>query len=93
MPDATAAFADAEYDSQAKRDALSARGIDSSFRYRNLPHGSRLGRFRWPIERTISCIKGLHRMRIRDDRSPTLIDAWNNLTLAAICFRILHPAS
>ena len=28
MPDATAAFADAEYDSQATRDALSVRGID-----------------------------------------------------------------
>ena len=84
-------FADAEYDSQAKRDALSARGIDSAIRFRNRPHGSHLGRFRWPVERTFSWIKGLRRMRIRYDRHPTLIDAWQQLTLAAICFRILHP--
>ncbi|MFO1005134.1 MAG: transposase [Planctomycetaceae bacterium] len=86
-------FADAGYDSQATREALSARGIDSAIRYRNRPHGSHLGRFRWPVERTFSWIKGLRRMRIRYDRHPTLIDAWNNLSLAAICFRILHPAS
>ncbi|MFO1007528.1 MAG: transposase [Planctomycetaceae bacterium] len=55
-------FADAGYDSQATREALSARGIDSAIRYRNRPHGSHLGRFRWPVERTFSWIKGLRRM-------------------------------
>ncbi|MFO1006400.1 MAG: IS5 family transposase [Planctomycetaceae bacterium] len=49
---------------------LSARGIDSAIRYRNRPHGSHLGRFRWPVERTFSWIKGLRRMRIRYDRHP-----------------------
>jgi hypothetical protein len=29
-------------------------------------------------------------MRIRYDRHATIIDAWNNLALAAICFRILY---
>lgn len=86
-------FADAGYDSQATREALSAQGIDSAIRYRNRPHGSHLGRVRWPVERTFSWIKGLCRMRIRYHRHPTLIDAWNYLSLAAICFRILHPAS
>ena len=83
-------FVDARYDSQATREALSAQGIDSAIRYRNRSHGSHLGRFRWPVERTISWIKGLRRMRIRNDRHLTLIDAWEQLTLAAICFRILH---
>lgn len=86
-------FADAGYDSQATREALSAQGIDSAIRHRNRSHGSRLGRYRWPVERTISWIKGLRRLRIRYDRHPTLIDAWNNLALAVICFRILHPMS
>ena len=83
-------FADAGYDSQATREALSARGIDSAIRHRNRSHGSHLGRYRWPVERTISWIKGLRRMRIRFDRHPTIIDAWEQLALAAICFRILH---
>ena len=29
-------------------------------------------------------------MRIRYDRHATIIDAWNNPALAAICFRILN---
>ena len=81
-------FAGAEYGSQATREALSAQGIDSAIRFRNRPRGSHLGRFRWPVERTFSWIKGLRRMRIHYDRHPTLIDAWNNLTLAVTCFRI-----
>lgn len=28
-------------------------------------------------------------MRIRNDRQPTIIDAWNHLALAAVCFQIL----
>ncbi|MBL6705942.1 MAG: transposase, partial [Planctomycetaceae bacterium] len=49
-----------------------------------------LGRKRWVVERTISWIKGLRRMRIRYDRHATIIDAWNHLALAAICFRTLN---
>lgn len=47
-------FADAGYDSQATREALSAQGIDSAIRYRNRRHGSHLGRHRWPVERTFN---------------------------------------
>ncbi len=86
-------FADAGYDSQSTREALSAQGLDSAIRHRNRPHGSHLGCYRWPVERTLSWIKGLRRVRIRYDRHPTFIDAWQQLALAAICFRILHPIS
>ena len=71
-------------------EALSARGIDSAIRHRNRWHISHLGRVRCPIERTFSWIKGLRRMRIRYDRHPTLIDAWLQLSLAAIYFRTLQ---
>ena len=84
---------DAGYDRQATREALSAQGIGTAIRFRKRPHGSHLGRVRWPVERTFSWIKGLRRMRIRYDRHPTLIDDWQQLTLAVICFRILHPTS
>ena len=64
-------------------------GIEPIIRRRSTPHGSHLGKVRWVVERTISWIKGLRRMRIRYDRHPTIIDAWNHLALAAVCFRIL----
>ena len=85
----TKLYADAGYDSNATRELLMVMGIDPVIRRRNTPHGSHLGKVRWVVERTISWIKGLRRMRIRYDRHPTIIDAWNHLALAAVCFRIL----
>lgn len=82
-------YADAGYDSGATREVLLWLGITPIIRRRGTPHGSHLGQVRWAVERTISWIKGLRRMRIRYDRHPTVIDAWNHLALAAICFRIL----
>ena len=42
------------------------------------------------VERTISWLKGLRRMRIRYDRLAVLQDAWNTLAACVICFRLLH---
>ena len=85
----TKLYADAGYDSNATRELLMVMGIEPIIRRRNTPHGSHLGKVRWVVERTISWIKGLRRMRIRYDRHPIIIDAWNQLALAAVCFRIL----
>lgn len=82
-------YADAGYDSDATRSVLKMLGITPMIRRRNTPHGSQLGKVRWVVERSISWIKGLRRMRIRYDRHPTIIDAWNHLALAAVCFQIL----
>lgn len=82
-------LADAGYDSDGTRTILRVLGIEPQIRRRGAAHGSRLGRVRWVVERTISWLKGLRRFRIRYDRHPTIIDAWNQLALAAICFRIL----
>jgi transposase len=82
-------FADAGYDSDKTRAVLMSIGVQPRIRRRKTPHGSHLGKVRWVVERTISWIKGLRRMRIRYDRHPTIIDAWNHLALAAVCFRIL----
>ena len=82
-------YADAGYDSNATRELPLVMGIEPIIRRCSTPHGSHLGKVRWVVERTISWIKGLRRMRIRYDRHPTIIDAWNHLALAAVCFRIL----
>jgi transposase len=41
------------------------------------------------VERTISWVKGLRRMRVRYDRLGVIRDAWTTLAAAVICFRIL----
>lgn len=81
-------YADAGYDCEATRTLLRWLGIEPHIRRRNERHGSHLGRVRWVIERTISWIKGLRRMRVRYDRSATTIDAWTSLAAAIICLNI-----
>lgn len=85
-------YADAGYDSNAARGILRWLGIEPHIRRRNSEHGSHLGRVRWVVERTISWIKGLRRMRVRYDRSETSIDAWTSLAAAVVCMNILTDA-
>jgi transposase len=82
-------YADAGFDCEATRAVLRWLGIEPHIRYRNGTHGSHLGRVRWVVERTISWIKGLRRMRVRYDRSGTSIDAWTSIAAAVVCFHIL----
>lgn len=44
----------------------------------------------WVVERMISWLKGLCRMRVRYDRLGVIRDAWTTLAVGVICFRILH---
>jgi transposase len=82
-------YADAGFDSEATRIVLRWLGIEPHIRHRGGEHGSHLGRVRWVVERTISWIKGLRRMRVRYDRSGVSIDAWTTVAAAVICSRIL----
>ncbi len=83
---------DAGFDCEATRSILRWLGIQPHIGHRNSQHGSHLGRIRWVVERTISWIKGLRRMRNRCDRSGTSIDAWTSMAPAVICFHILTEA-
>jgi transposase len=83
-------YADAGYDSDPARCILRFLGIDPRIRKRNSSHGSHLGKIRWVVERTISWIKGLRRMRVRYDRKDTILDAWTTMAAAVICFHILQ---
>jgi transposase len=83
-------YADRGYDSDVTRVLLSWLGIEAKIGKRNTEHGSGLGRVRWVVERTISWLKGLRRMRIRYDRSAVIQYAWDSLAASVICFRLLH---
>jgi transposase len=81
-------YADRGYDSEDTRALLRWLGIEPVIAKRNTEHGSGLGKIRWVVERTISWLKGLRRMRIRYDRLRIIQEAWNTLAAAVICFRI-----
>jgi transposase len=83
-------YADRGYDSDATRALLRWLGIEPHIAKRRTPHGSGLGKVRWVVERTISWLKGLRRMRVRYDRLGVIMDAWTTLAASVICFRILH---
>lgn len=82
-------YADRGYDSNATRLLLRWLGIEPRIARRNTPHGSGLGKVRWVVERTISWIKGLRRMRVRYDRLAVVRDAFTTLAACVVCFRIL----
>lgn len=85
-------YADAGFDCEATRTLLRWLGIEPRIRHRKGDHGSHLGRVRWVVERTISWIKGLRRMRVRYDRSETSINAWTSIAAAVVCIHILREA-
>lgn len=86
-------YADRGDDSEATRALLRWLGIEPHIAKRGTPHGSGLGKVRWVVERTISWLKGLRRMRVRYDRLGVIMDAWTTLAVSVICFRILHHDS
>jgi transposase len=86
-------YGDAGFDCEATRIILRWLGIEPHIRHRNGKHGSHLGRVRWVVERTISWIKGLRRMRVRYDRSGPSIDAWTTIAAAVVCLHILVEAT
>lgn len=85
-PDAL--YADRGYDSEHTRALLRWLGIEPVIAKRRTEHGSGLGKIRWVVERTISWIKGLRRLRVRYDRLLIIQNAWTSLAAAVICFRI-----
>lgn len=81
-------YADRGYDSDDTRALLGWLGIEPVIAKRNTEHGTGLGKIRWVVERTISWVKGLRRLRVRYDRLKIILDAWTTLAAAVICFRI-----
>ena len=67
-----------------------AWGIRSLLAERGTAHGSGLGRARWVVERAISWLTGLRRLRVRYDRLGVVQDAWDTFAACAISYRLLH---
>lgn len=88
LPDAL--FADGGYDSEPLRALLRWLGIEPHIPRRRTEEARHLGKVRWVVERTISWLKGLRRLRVRYDRLGVIMDAWTTLAACVICFRILH---
>ncbi|HEY2269224.1 MAG TPA: IS5 family transposase [Streptosporangiaceae bacterium] len=81
-------YADRGYDSDPTRWLLAWLGVQPRIARRNAPHGSGLGRVRWVVERTVSWLKGLRRMRVRYDRLGVIQEAWDTVAASVICYRI-----
>jgi transposase len=67
--------------------ALRQRSIAPIFAPRRSPHGSGLGKTRWPIERTLSWLHQFRRLRVRYDRRADIHEAFLTLGCALICWR------
>ncbi|RYF49238.1 MAG: IS5 family transposase [Cytophagaceae bacterium] len=82
-------LADRAYDSEPHRKWLKAQGIIPKLAKRRIPHGSGLGKERWPIERLMAWFNDDRQLRIRDERLPTIHQAFLTLASALICFNAL----
>ncbi len=81
---------DRAYDSGPVRQVLRWMDIVPVLAARNTEHGSRLGVFRWFVERTISWLHSFGRLRRRLDRLTEIQDAFLQLACSLICLRILY---
>jgi transposase len=84
---------DRAYDSQAHRLALRQRGIEPVLAKRRTPHGSGLGEYRWPVERSLSWLHQNRRLRVRYDKSPDIHQAFLILACIKICWNHLAHSS
>lgn len=85
-------YADRAYDSDPHREGLKEVGIDPKIARRNTDHGSGLGVYRWVVERTISWLHQLRRLRIRYERRVDIHQAFLTIGRVLICHRILEEA-
>jgi len=82
-PDAVQA--DTAYDSKAHRKELWRRGIRPLIPMRHRKHGSRLGKTRWVIERTLAWFHRFPKLQIRGERRPDIHKAFMLLGGGLIC--------
>jgi len=84
-------YADRAYDSEPHRQELRERGITPKLAKRRTAHGSKLGKFRWVVERAISWLHGFRKLRFVTEKTQDMQFAFFDLALSLICFRFLIP--
>jgi transposase len=77
---------DRAYDSRRHRQQLRERHIRPQLARRNAPHGSGLGKTRWPVERTLAWLHRFRRLRTRYDRRVDIHEAFLTLACCLVCF-------
>lgn len=86
-------LADRAYDSEPHRKALREQDITPVMAKRRTEHGSGLGVFRWPVERTIGWLHGFKRLRIRFEKRADIHEAFMKLASIIIYWRKLNQNS
>lgn len=81
--------ADRGYDSRAHSEALRVLGIRPLLAARGSPHGSGLGVWRWPVERSFAWLHWYRRLRIRWEYRADIHHALLKLACSLICYRAL----
>jgi len=76
---------DRAYDSQPHRRVLRRRGIASVLARRGAEHGSRLGKTRWVVERSLSWLHQSPRLRVRLERRADIRQAILSLACLLTC--------
>ena len=80
---------DRAYGSRGHHRWLHTLGITGRLARKGWPHGSGLGKTRWVVERTLSWLHQLRRLRIRYERRADIHQAFLTLGCAIICHRTL----
>lgn len=86
-------YAGRAYDSEPHRQELRRRGIDPKLTKRRAQHGSGMGsKYRWVVERSISWLHGLRKLRFVTEKFQETQFAFLNLALSFLCLRFLKPS-
>lgn len=80
-------FTDKGYDAQKHRDLARGCGVRTFIHKRSQPHGSGLGKHRWPVERSIAWLFENKRLGLRYDRRGYIVEA----LLRAACIFVVAP--
>jgi transposase len=81
---------DRAYHSDPHRRAIRKRGGKPLLARRNTAHGSGLGEYRWPVERTLSWMHQPRRLRVRYEKRGDVHEAFMILAEVLICWNALH---
>ncbi len=82
---------DRGYSSEPHRQRLRERGITPVLAKIGAPHGSGLGKTRWPVERSIAWLHSFRRLKVRYERYAHVHEAFLSLACAMICWTRLKP--
>jgi transposase len=82
-------YADRAYDDESTRHLLRWLGIEPYLAKRNTEHGSGMGKYRYVVERTISWLHNLRRLRVCYDRRDDIKNGFLKCAACMVCLAIL----